>query len=54
MRNMKGLFFAFIIGAVAYAIFGKKLMGMISKKDSQTIDTIETSDEQFNDDNLTT
>ena len=29
---MKGLFFAFIIGAVAYAIFGKKLMDMLSKK----------------------
>ena len=29
---MKGLVFAFIIGAVAYAIFGKKLMDILSKK----------------------
>jgi outer membrane lipoprotein SlyB len=48
---MKGLFFAFIIGAVAYAIFGKKLMGLMSKKNETLADiTIET----VNDDNLTT
>lgn len=38
---MKGLFFAFIIGAVAYAIFGKKLMGMMSKKTELTDSSIE-------------
>ena len=38
---MKGLFFAFIIGAVAYAIFGKKLMGMMSKKTETTDASIE-------------
>lgn len=49
---MKGLFFAFLIGAVAYAIFGKKLMGLISKK-SESNDTI-VEDVNLDDDNLTT
>ena len=43
---MKGLFFAFIIGAVAYAIFGKKLMQMFSKKD----DVIDSPIEEVNND----
>jgi len=49
---MKGLFFAFIIGAVAYAIFGKKLMAMMSKK----TDSVDTMAENVvsDDDNLTT
>lgn len=52
MRNMKGLFFAFIIGAVAYAIFGKKLMGMMSKKTEPAETMAENVD--LDDDNLTT
>ena len=49
---MKGLFFAFIIGAVAYAIFGKKLMDMMSKKK----ETPDASIEEVNnyDETLTT
>lgn len=52
MRNMKGLFFAFIIGAFAYAIFGKKLMGMMSKKTESTNTLVD--DVNLDDDDLTT
>lgn len=51
MRNIKGLFFAFIIGAVAYAVFGKKLMAMMSKKTESSESTVENVD--LDDDNLT-
>ena len=49
---MKGLFFAFIIGAVVYAIFGKKLMGLMSKKTESTDTSIEEVSNY--DENLTT
>jgi len=52
MRNMKSLFFAFIIGAVAYAIFGKKLMGLMSKKTETPTDSL--VEEVYYDENLTT
>jgi hypothetical protein len=53
MRNMKGLIFAFIIGAVAYAIFGKKLMGLMSKKTESPADA-SIEEVSYYDENLTT
>ena len=41
MNNLKTILISFFVGAVAYAIFGKKIAEMLTKKKKNTEDITE-------------
>ena len=42
MRNFKTILISFFVGAVVYALFGKKIAEMITKKKSEESEELKT------------
>ena len=41
MSNLKTILISFFVGAIVYAVFGKKIVELVTKKKSESVETDE-------------